>query len=137
MRCLSCGADGDLDVFIGLVLFKEVQHILDISKDERLNEYTALRVFGLCAAMDAYSFAIGDVADLGHHLLESWRPRFFEFVRSGGDEEIRVFKCSACERLIPEVDREGYRPPDRFALRGCSCQIDCHGISFYSDSRCR
>ena len=120
MRCLSCGADGDLDVFIGLILFKEVQHVLYIGKDERLNENTSLRVFGLGAAMYAYTLTIGYVADLRHHLLESWRPSFFEFVRSGGDEEIRVFKCSACERLIPEVDREGYRPPDRFALRGCS-----------------
>ena len=77
-------------------------------------------MFGLCAAMDSDALSIGDVADLGHHLLESWRPRFFEVVRSGGDEEIRVFKGSACERLIPEVDREGYFPPDRFALRGCS-----------------
>lgn len=93
--------NGNSNFFIWLILFKEVQHILYIGKDERLNEYTALRVFGLCAAMDADAFAIGYVADLRHHLLESWRPRFFEIVRSGWDEEIRVFKGSACERLIP------------------------------------
>ena len=92
-----------------------------VCKDVRFNEDTALRVFGLCAAMDSYSLAIGDVADLGHHLLESWRPRFFEVVCSGGYDEIHVFKGSAGERQIPEVDREGYRPPDRIALRVCSC----------------
>ena len=57
--------DGDVEWFIFVKDFLLVDKCLGVGKVVCVDEDASLRVFGFGAHMDAYSGAVGDVADLG------------------------------------------------------------------------
>ena len=77
-------------------------------------------MFWFGAHMDADSGSVGNILHLGHKLLELRRPCEVEWICSGGDDEIGVFKGVAGVGLFVLFKREliegdGYFARHRFA----------------------
>ena len=96
--CFQSVDDLDSELIFGIPFFTLVKQSFDIVECFSGDEYAALRVFRLCAHVDAYSFAFRHFVNEGHLLSEPRRPCEAERICSGRDEEVSVF-----ERVDGEV----------------------------------
>ena len=132
--------DFELDFFIFFVhlvaLCNAVKQYIQVRHAGVFDKDTSFAVFGLRAHVNADAFTVGNILHERQELLEFRRPRAVEGVRSGRDDEVRIFKRRVLKRFL--LEGEGNRARHRFALRAVPLEGYCYHFcsGFCNDSQC-